>query len=144
MNIYHKTSFALFSLIALALIATGVTYLTAPTIMPYHLVAMETTWQGLSQGMQTMSINFMKSVSAGFLSVGFAVLILLAVPFRKGEKWSVFTILALVLTQVGIIATRTYDVSANTMANPPLLPLLTVLALAIVATVLALLEKQQR
>lgn len=144
MNIYHKTSFALFSLIALALIATGVTYLTAPTIMPYHLVAMETTWQGLSQGVQTMSINFMKSVSAGFLSVGLAVLILLAVPFKKGEKWSAFAILALVLTQVGIIATRTYDVGANTMANPPLLPLLTVLALAIVATVLALLEKQQR
>lgn len=144
MNIYHKTSFALFSLIALTLIATGVTYLTAPTIMPYHLVAMETTWQGLSQGMQTMSINFMKSVSAGFLSVGLAVLILLAVPFRKGEKWSAFAILALVLTQVGIIATRTYDVGANTMANPPLLPLLTVLALAIVATVLALLQKQQR
>ncbi|WP_070962956.1 hypothetical protein [Vibrio sonorensis] len=141
MNTFHKTSFVLFSIIALLMIATGATYLTAPTIMPYHLAAMETTWQGLSQGMQNMSVNFMKSVSAGFLSSGLAVLILLAVPFRKGETWSVFAIFALVLTQVGIIATRTYDVSVNTMANPPLFPLLAVLVLAVIGFVLALFKK---
>ncbi len=143
MNIAYKVSFAIFTLIALLMIATGATYLTAPTLMPYHLAAMETTWEALPQGMQTMSLNFMKSVSAGFLSSGFAVLILLVVPFRKGQTWSIFAITALIGIQVGIIAVRTYDVSVNTMANPPLLPLLMVLVLSVVAFVLAFLKEKR-
>ncbi|KGY14211.1 hypothetical protein NM22_01775 [Vibrio tubiashii] len=142
MNLQRRVSFGLFLVIAMLMIATGVTYLTAPTLMPYHLDAMQSTWNGLSTGIQTMSINFMKSVSAGFLSSGLAVLVLLFLPFRRGEQWAAYAILALIYTQVGIISSRTYDVAVNTAANPPLLPLVLVLVAATVGFVLAIMSRK--
>lgn len=144
MNLNQRISFGLFLVIAMLMIATGMTYLTAPTLMPYHLDAIQSSWNELSVGMQTMSINFMKSVSAGFLSSGLAVLVLLFLPFRKGERWAAYAISALVFTQVGIISLRTYDVAVNTAASPPLLPLILVLVVTTISFALAIFSHQSR
>ena len=61
MKIATKIAFGGYLIIAIAAVASGLRYLFASQIMPYHLAAMGSTWENLSSGAQVMTLNFMQS-----------------------------------------------------------------------------------
>jgi peptidoglycan/LPS O-acetylase OafA/YrhL len=111
-----------FLLILFFEILTAFRFLTASRIMDYHLVAMGSGWENLSVGMQTMTLNFMRAAGLGFLIAGVSMLFILFFPFRKGEQWSKWALIAIALTQSAIMMIIISSVKTHTPAVPPLAP----------------------
>ena len=78
-------SFIGFLIIAIMLGVSGIFYILAKQIMPYHLTAMESSWKDLSPGKQIMSLSFMKCAGGGFLTTSIIIIFLLLFPFKNGE-----------------------------------------------------------
>ncbi|MCP4022587.1 MAG: hypothetical protein GY729_12160 [Desulfobacteraceae bacterium] len=91
--------------------------------MGYHQIAMGVSWENLSVGMQTMTLNFMRAAGLGFLLTGIAILFLLWVPFRKGEGWAKWALVSIGLTQSLIMTIIVNSVRTHTPATPPLIPI---------------------
>ena len=86
-------SFWLFMLATIATILIGLLYATRRTVMPYHLDALETSWDEVDGKYQFL----LKALSngGGFfgLANGLFMLVILLIPFRQGEmgrlcRWS--------------------------------------------------------
>jgi peptidoglycan/LPS O-acetylase OafA/YrhL len=105
--------------------------------MPYHLDALGNTWQGLSPGAQVMTLNFMKSAAAGFVTCAIAIAFLLAFPFRKGENWSRWALLSISVSELSIIAYCTNQVKTLTPADPPLTAALVLIGISILGFLLS-------
>lgn len=138
MNLKRKLSFIGYLLVIIAMFGAGLVYTISDRIQPYHLNAMESSWDLLTIGIRTMSLNFMKSAGAGFLSSGLGMLFILIYSFRKNEKWANYGLLSIGITQIGIIACRTYNVLINTKATPPLVPLIMIIIILIISFILGL------
>lgn len=106
----------------------GVVYSLATEIMPYHLQAMGSTWEGLSTGAQWMTLNFMRSAGTGFVATSIAAIFILIKPFRRSELWSYVAIFVVTLTQMGLVFARSVSVAIHTNGEPPLLPMVLILA----------------
>ena len=87
-----KIAFAIYLVGCLILIGFGVVYLLCSTVMPYHQQAIGTNWEQLSAGMQVLLQALIKMTSAGFLVMGIYGLIILLIPFRRGERWAYWAI----------------------------------------------------
>jgi len=87
--------------------------------MPYHAVAVGEKWAEVPIAFQVLTLALMRSVAGGFLAVAFLLLILLLVPFRRGQKWAQWTIPAggLIISAGSLYST--VSVALNTSANPP-------------------------
>ncbi len=83
----HKIGFGIYLLVAIMTIAMGLIYFFSNEMMPYHKQAIGKNWAELDRGIQIIILGLMKAVGAGELTVGFIVLILLLIPFRRGESW---------------------------------------------------------
>ena len=132
-----KMAFAGYLVVALAFAVLGVWYLLSTQIMPYHLAAMGSSWENLSPGMQNMSLNFMKSAAAGFLTTSIAMLFLLFIPFRKGEAWSSWALLTISMNEFLIIISRMIDVTINTSGKPFLTPFIIIGIIAVISFLLS-------
>ena len=117
-----KISFGCFFLIVIGEILTAFRFLTATQIMDYHQIAMGITWDSLSTGMQTMTLNFMRSAGLGFLITGIAMVFILIVPFRRGDRWSGWALASIVLVQSTIMIGVICSVRYHTAATPPVAP----------------------
>ncbi len=121
MNIRKSVVGIGYSLVAVAALSFGIRYLLASQVMSYHLVAMgNSSWEGMSLGMQTMTLNFMKSAAAGFVTCAIAIFFLIVFPFRKDESWSRWALLLVSISELSIVTYCTYQVKTLTPANPPL------------------------
>ena len=138
MQLTTKIAFGGYLCVALVVTAVGIRYLFASQIMPYHLTAMGSTWEHLSPGAQVMTLNFMKSAGAGFVTTGIAICFLLFFPFRKGERWSTWAILAVSLNEFTLIILRIFNVRMNTPAHPPIAPFIVLFCLAVLSFLLSL------
>ncbi len=137
MSKLQKISFIGFILVALGLATNGIIYLLADKIMPYHLVAMGSSWENLPRGIQIMSLNFMQSAGAGFLTTSIALLFLLWFPFRQGELWARWAILIIALNEILLVTFRVIDVGTNTPAKPPFSLLIIIIAITIISFILS-------
>ena len=138
MNLTSKIAFGCYLLVALVVAGIGIRYLLASQIMPYHAAAMDSTWENLAPGVQSMSLNFMKSAGIGFLSTAIAVFMLLLFPFRKDELWARWALVTVSLTELILITFRVVDVRMNTAAEPPLVPFIVLIGLAVMGFLLSL------
>lgn len=105
----------------------GVIYSLSTKIMPYHLQAMDSSWEGLSTGAQWMTLNFMRSAGAGFVATSIAAMFILVKPFRRSELWSYIAIFIVTVSKIGLVFARSVSVAMHTNGEPPLAPLLTLL-----------------
>jgi hypothetical protein len=87
-----KVAFAIYFVGCLILVGFGVAYLLCSTVMPYHQQAIGTNWEELSTGIQVLLQALIKMASAGFLVMGIYGLIILFIPFRRGERWAYWAI----------------------------------------------------
>ena len=133
-----RAAFGCHLLVALAFLVVGVVYLVAPQWMPYHERVADTSWDSLSASMRTLLLAFLRGSGAAMLAGALAVLVLLAIPFRRGERWAQHAVPA-----IGLVATLPllgvmFWLEHETGASVPLLPVVAAVALQVAGWALAL------
>ncbi len=113
-------SFYSYLLASVLTILIGLLYATRKQIMPYHLKALETSWEGIDSKYQLMLKALLNGGGFYGISSGLFMLILLLIPFREGQLWAGYTI-----GLVGLVGTLplgyiVYQVKTKTNGNPPL------------------------
>lgn len=127
-----------YSIIVVFLIVLGLIYTISPVIMPYHLQAMDSTWEELSSGVKVMSLNYMKSAAAGFITVGVMMLLIIIFPLRNNEMWSTYALLSAVVFEIVNVSYRTYCVSRYTNAKISIIPFIIVVFIGLSSFILSL------
>lgn len=97
MTTRDKLAFACYLVPALVLAAFGIRYLTASEFMTYHAAALQRTWPQLSPNEQGTMLAALRGGGGGFLIGSVAILVLLAIPFRRGDIWAHRAVPALVI-----------------------------------------------
>lgn len=131
----------LHGLAAFLVIALGLTYLGRPSIMPYHLDALGTTWSALPAAHRTLYLAFFKGVGAGYLAAGIAQLILVLVPMRRGERWTLWATPLVAFVGMVPLAGIILFVRAHSPAEPPLVYPALVMALSAAGIGLSLFDR---
>lgn len=137
MSTRKKIAFAIYLLGVLALVGSGVAYLLCQTLMPYHKEAIGMEWTDIPVASQLLLQAMIKAAGGGFLVTGIAVLIILVIPFRNGERWSIWAIPLLVALWAVPAAYGGFQAAKGTNASIPWWMLGVVLALAVVGSLLS-------
>lgn len=133
-----KIAFAIYFIGCLTSIGFGVTYLLCSTVMPYHQEAIGTKWEELSTGLQVLLQALIKMASAGFLVLGIIGLIILFIPFRRGERWAYWAIPVPAYIWNGFSLYVTTKVAITTGASTPWLASLIALITVAIAFILSI------
>ncbi len=88
MSLRERLATACYLLPALTLLLFGVRYLTASEFMPYHETGMQRAWSELMPHEQGVMLASLRGGGGGFVLGGVAILVLVAIPFRRGEPWA--------------------------------------------------------
>jgi hypothetical protein len=140
MMVFHKLAYYGYLLVALASLILGIRYSLSAKLMPYQLEALKTSMSELDSDYKVLLMNFMKSYAAGWITTGLSMLFLLHFPFQKFEVWSYWALAVVSLTEVSIIARRTYMVKLNTPGNPPLAGVAILLIITLVSFIFSLIS----
>lgn len=84
MTIRGKAAAVSSSIVALISVVLGSIYLFSSQFMPYHADALGTAWAALEPAEQTRILALMRVAGGGWVAVGIAPAVLVAVPFRQG------------------------------------------------------------
>ena len=115
-----KLSFWLYAVAAVASLLIGLLYASRSEIMPYHLAALETSWEDLGPSYKVLLKGLLNG--GGFYGVANSLfmLVLLLIPFRKGEAWAGYSIGLIGLVGALPLTYIVYTVKTHTAGNPPL------------------------
>lgn len=130
-----------YTLVAIATLIFGIRFTLSSTLMPYHLDALGTTWDALDANSRVLMLNFMKSYAAGFITTAIAMLIILYIPFLKGDLWAYIAVFAIAMVELSNILFRTLSVQKNTPANPPAAGLVIMLAVVVSSFILSMVSR---
>lgn len=118
-------------------------FLMADQYFVYHAEASGMQWAEIQTGLQTVYLAVFKICGAGFLSIGFAMAVLIAVPFIKhNQSWSYYTIPASGLLFWSITLATTVYISLSTPASPPWAGSLTVVFLLLAGFLFSLFARE--
>lgn len=131
MLLRKRVAFICFALSTFFLLATGVTYSVIPRIMPYHQAVIGVEWSAMTLGVQTMSRAFMRAAGAGFITAGLALTFILAIPYRKGERWARWGLLVISVSQYLLVFIQMVRLTLTTEATPPNIPFVIMFILAL-------------
>lgn len=106
-------------LIVAVMFGAGVYYLASTQVMPYHKQVMGVEWTELTPRCRLLMLTLMKGTGMVGILTAVSLAVLLAIPFRKRQRWSRWAILligatALVPMLIGAIRLR-----VNTGAPSP-------------------------
>jgi ABC-type transport system involved in cytochrome c biogenesis permease component len=87
--------------------------------MPYHADALGRQWAEVEPALRTLLRALMEVAGAGWIGIGVATLVLVAVPMRRGERWGRLLIPALFLIFYVPTLLATLAVMNGTPASPP-------------------------
>ena len=133
-----KLAFACHLLAALLLTVFGLTYLFRPEFMPYHAAAVARQWSDVEPSFQVLILALMRVVGGAWLATAIAIFILLLVPFRRGNVWGRWAILAVGMCTLVPSLYATVYVTQNTPATAPWLAVLAGMLLLILGFGLSL------
>jgi hypothetical protein len=119
MSIRRKIAATCYVINALVSIGLGGTYLVRGSFMPYHADALQRSWTEVEPALQTLLGALMDVAGAGWVGIGVATLVLVAVPMRRGERWGRLLIPALFLIFYVPTLLATIAVMNGTPATPP-------------------------
>lgn len=88
--------------------------------MPYHLEALETSWDEMDSKYQYMLKALLNGGGYFGLSAGLSMLVLLFIPFRAGDVWAGYAIGVIGLVGALPLGFIVHGVKQNTAGNPPL------------------------
>ena len=109
----------LYTTVAFVSLALGGIYWLRDSFMPYHSVALGRAWGDLDPATQALIKALMEVAAGGWLALGAVVLLLVAFPIRRGERWArIAAPGALLLFYVPTLL-ATLRVLQETPASPP-------------------------
>ena len=124
-----KISFYLYGLATISSILIGLLYASRSQVMPYHLEALETSWEGLEPSYQVLLKALLNGGGFYGIANGLFMLVLLLIPFRQGEAWAGYSIGLIDLVGALPLTYIVYIVKTNTAGNPPISAMVIVVAL---------------
>ena len=120
MNTTFIASFVSYALAALLSMAFGIIYLVRSQFMPYHQEALGKPWLQLDLRLQALLLGLMRTAGGGLLAGGISAAILLFIPFRAGESWSLVAIPAIGLVTSLPALYATILIRSLTQAHTPI------------------------
>ena len=115
----QKIGFGIYLLTALFAVFWGFLYLFSREMMPYHKQAIGKNWGEIERGTQVIILALMEAVGSANLVLGLTFLILLLIPFRRGEVWVNWTIFLGGIVLSGLSFFITFKVHLYTNASTP-------------------------
>ena len=115
----HRVAAFLYACIAVVSLVVGAIYLFRDSFMPYHAAALGKDWGELDPATQTLLKALMEVAAGGWLALGTLVLLLVAFPIRRGERWARLAAPAAVLLFYVPTLLATLSVLHETPASPP-------------------------
>jgi hypothetical protein len=112
-------AFVCYALAAIVSMAFGIMYLVRSQFMPYHQEAIGKDWQDLGKHLQALLLGLMRMVGGGMFSAGLSVAILLMIPYRAGEVWSLYAIPAIGIVTAIAALIATISIKVRTGAHTP-------------------------
>ena len=119
MSLRRKVAATCYVINALVSLVLGSTYLFRGSFMPYHADALGRSWAEVEPALQTLLGALMDVAGAGWVGIGVATLVLVAVPMRRGERWGRLLIPTLFLIFYVPTLLATLAVLNGTPATPP-------------------------
>ena len=119
MSLRRKVAATFYGINSLVSLILGSTYLLRGSFMPYHADALGRQWAEVEPALQTLLKALMEVAGAGWIGIGVATLVLVAVPMRRGERWGSLLIPALFLIFYVPTLLATIAVMNGTPASPP-------------------------
>lgn len=116
---FNKIATVLFWLNALILLIIGLAFVSASSFFPFHSDVIQKAWSELEPSTQTLYLGMMRTEGAGYLASAVAIALLLAIPFQRGEIWSVWAITAVGITEHIPTLLANLHVARTTPASPP-------------------------
>ena len=126
MKIREKIAFILYMINGLFCIIFGFRYLFCDTIMPYHQQAIGMKLKELEPGLQVLLNGLIK-----------IAIVLLIIPFRKGERWAKWFIPALMFLWLGFGLYVPINIALKTQASTPWPASIVALAITVIAFLLS-------
>ena len=114
-----KIAFLCHFLAVLIVSSFGIIYLFRSEFMPYHSAAIGLKWAELTPSFQILLLALMKATGASCFAVGIYTVILLFIPFRRGEVWPRWAIPSGGLVVCAGVLYATLIVAFNTPSKPP-------------------------
>lgn len=124
MNRRESAAMAIHAIPTLGLMLQGLLYVTTPTFMPYHSEALGVTWEELPPHYQGFLLGVIKGMGAGSVAVTTALLIMLGIPFRRGQSWAHWAVPLVGVTFTVLTAYAALTIAWRTSASTPWLPTL--------------------
>lgn len=115
----HRVAAFLYAGTAVVSLVLGAIYLFRDSFMPYHAVALGRSWGELGPATQALLKALMEVAAGGWLALGALVLLLVAFPIRRGERWARFAAPAALLLFYVPTLLATLRVLEETPASPP-------------------------
>jgi hypothetical protein len=119
MSIRVKIALVCYLLVAVATVAVGLLYFLASEIMPYHQQVIGMTWDRVDPRFQKMFLTFLNATGFASLVQGLTLIILILIPFRKGEPWARWAIPASILAVSVYLLYITLNLKSSTQASTP-------------------------
>ena len=115
----HRVAAFLYATTAFVSLVLGVIYLSRDSFMPYHAAALGRSWGELDPATQALLKALMEVAGGGWLALGVLVLLLVAFPIRRGERWARLVAPAALLLFYVPTLLATLRVLHETPASPP-------------------------
>ena len=115
----HRLAALLYAGPAIASLVLGIVYLFRDSFMPYHAAAVGQSWGDLDTGTQALIKALMETAGGGLLALGVLVLLLVAIPIRRGERWARLAAPAALLLFYVPALLATLSVLRETPGSPP-------------------------
>ena len=80
-------------LIVAVMFGAGIRYLASTQVMPYHEQVMDVAWTELTPRCRMLVLSLMKGTGMAGISTAVSLAVLLAIPFRRRQRWSRWAIL---------------------------------------------------
>jgi hypothetical protein len=116
----------------------GLVYVTTSRFMPYHSDALEVSWEALPMHYQGFILGVIKGMGAGSIGVSLALLIMIALPLRRGEDWARWAVPIVGITFTLLTAYAAFTIDQRTAASPPWPQTLSLTAIYVAGAVLSL------
>ena len=140
-SLEYTISFYCYAAATILYLLIGLLYATRKQVMPYHLKALETTWEAIDAKYQFLLKALLNGGGYFGLSSGLFMLILLWIPYRAGQLWAGYSIGAVGLVGALPLGYIVYQVKTKTKGNPPLWIMVVINLLLIVGLIACFLNR---